>query len=70
MAYEFSNEIVAKVKVSEDASGQDAITLNGINGRETDANIIMGGVSALFGIVGWNVGAVTRVINQDVQETT
>ncbi len=69
MAYEFSNEIVAKMKVAEDASGQDALTLSGVNGHETDANIIMGGISILFGIVGWEAGYGQRILNQDVVET-
>ncbi len=68
MAYQFTNEIVAKIKVTED-SGSD-ITLNGVNGRETDANVIMGGVSSLFDIVGWRVTEATRIVNQDIEETT
>lgn len=69
MAYEFSNEIVARMKVAEDASGQEAITLSGVNGQETNANSIMGGISALLDIVGWNAGYAVRIINQDVEET-
>lgn len=70
MAYEFSNQIVAKIKVSEDASGQDALTLGGINGREVSADSIMSAVTDLFGIVGWNVGTAVRIVNQDIQETS
>lgn len=69
MAYAFSNEIVAKMKVAEEASGEDALTLSGVNGQETDANIIMGGISILFGIVGWEAGYGQRILNQDVIET-
>ncbi len=68
MAYQFTNEIVAKMKVTDD-SGTD-ITLNGINGRENDANIIMGGISTLFDIVGWSAENAVRVVNQDVEETS
>ena len=70
MAYEFENQIVAKMKVSEDSSGQEAITLSGVNGQETNANSIMGGISTLLDIVGWNAGYAVRIVNQQVEETT
>lgn len=66
MAYVFSNQIVGKIKVTDDQDND--ITLSGINGRETDANIIMGGVSLLFDIVGWQVTDAARTITQDIQE--
>ncbi len=67
MAYQFSNEIVAKMKVTDDSDND--ITLNGINGQETDANVIMGGINTLFDIVGWGTQNAIRIVNQDVQET-
>lgn len=68
MAYQFTNEIVAKIKVT-DENGDD-VTLNGINGREQNADSIMGGISALFGIVGWGTQGVVRIVNQDVEEVS
>lgn len=70
MAYQFEDQIVAKMKLSEDASGQEAITLSGVNGQETNADSIMAGINSLLGIVGWNVGYAVRIVNQNVQETT
>lgn len=68
MAYQFSNEILAKIKVTDD-SGAD-ITLNGINGRENSADVIMGGISIMFDLAGWGVNKATRVIDQKIEETT
>lgn len=70
MAYEFNNEIVAKMKVAEDASGQEAITLSGVNGQQTNADSIMSGIGSLLDIVGWNAGYAVRIVNQKVEETT
>lgn len=70
MAYEFDNQIVAKMKIAEDASGQEAITLSGVNGKETNADSIMAGINSLLDIVGWNVGYAVRIVDQKVEETT
>lgn len=67
MAYQFTNQVVGKLKITDESGGD--ITLNGINTRENDANVIMGGVSILFGIVNWGVQDAVRIVNQDVEET-
>lgn len=69
MAYEFQNEPVAKMSVTMSDSA-DRITLPGVNGSETDANIIMGGISIMLGIVGWDTRDAARIVTQDVEETT
>lgn len=69
MAYQFQDEAVAKFKVQDDVSN-DTITLPGINGHESDANVIMGGISILFNIVGWSYTSnPVRILNQAVTET-
>ncbi len=69
MAYQFRNEATAKMSVTMSDS-DDKVTLAGVNGTETDANVIMGGISTLLGIVGWSTRDAARVVTQDVEETT
>lgn len=69
MAYQFSNEASATMKVTMSDS-TDVINLKGVNGRETDANVVMGGISTLLGIVGWSTRDAARVVTQNVEETT
>lgn len=66
MAYVFSDEILAKIKIT-DEQGND-FTLNGINAAETSADSIHAGVSAILDIVGWQIDAATRIVNQDIVE--
>lgn len=69
MAYQFNNEVAAKMSVTMSDS-TDKITLAGVNGRETDANVIMGGISTLLGIVNWSARDAARIVTQNVEETT
>lgn len=66
MAYVFENQTVGKATVTDE--NQDSLTLGGINGAETDANIIMAGISYLYDIAGWTVDAASRNINQSIVE--
>lgn len=66
MAYRFSDEILAKIKIT-DEQGND-FTLNGINATETSADSIHAGVSAMLNIVNWKVNNAIRIVNQDIVE--
>lgn len=66
MAYVFSDEVLAKIKIT-DEQGND-FTLNGINATETSADSIHAGVSAILDIVGWEIDTATRIVNQDIVE--
>lgn len=66
MSYRFENQAVGKVTITDEE--ENKITLSGINARENDANILMGGLSYLFDVVGWTVEDVFRTVNQDVVE--
>lgn len=66
MAYVFSNQKTGKVKVTDENSND--FTLSGINTKETDANVMMAGLSYMLDIVGWKVTDAVRIVNQDVIE--
>ncbi len=67
MAYQFENQALGKVNVTDEL--QNTFTLQGINAQESDANVMMGGLSYLLDIVGWTAQDAVRIINQDVIET-
>lgn len=67
MAYAFQNEKVGKANVTDET--ETTFTLQGINTSTNDANLIMGGISSLLWIVGWEAQDVTRILNQVVVET-
>lgn len=64
MAYVFSDEILAKIKITDE--NQNDFTLNGINARETSADSIRAGVATIIDIVGWQVQNAVRIVNQDI----
>lgn len=66
MAYEFSNQVLSKAKITDETN--ETFTINGIAARTQDADMIMGGLSYLLDIVGWKTQDVTRIVNQDVVE--
>lgn len=66
MAYVFSEEMLAKIKIT-DENGDD-ITLNGINAREKSADSIRAGVSEILHIVNWQVKDAVRIVNQAIVE--
>lgn len=68
MAYEFQTQNTGSMKtvLIGTKSGNVSKTFNGINPTETDANVIMGGLSLLFDIGGLSVGDSTRTVKQDV----
>lgn len=67
MAYIFSEEVLAKLKVTDDEGNE--FTLNGVAGRENSADSIMGGLSIMLDIVGWSVQDAVRIVNQDIVES-
>lgn len=66
MAYVFETQNNATTKITDETN--TTFNLKGINGTTNDANIIMGGLSIMLDIVGWQVTDVTRVVNQDIVE--
>lgn len=66
MAYVFETQNTATTKITDETN--TTFNLKGINGTTNDANIIMGGLSIMLDIVGWQVTDVTRVVNQDIIE--
>lgn len=66
MAYVFSNQTLAKATITDEQDNK--FTMQGINAAETDANVIMGGMSTLLSIVGWDIKDAMRIINQDIEE--
>lgn len=66
MAYVFSTEQIGKAKITDETS--TAFTLTGINARTNDANAVMGGLSILLDVVGWQVSEAVRIVNQDIEE--
>ena len=68
MAYVFSDEVLAKIKITDETDND--FTLNGINAREQSADSIRAGVSTIIDIVGWQVQEAVRIVNQDIVEDT
>lgn len=70
MAYQFDTQITGSTKTAIRIPGENPIEhqLNGIAAREQDANVIMGGLSTMYNIVGWIIGddLTTRTVKQDV----
>lgn len=66
MGYVFSTEQIGKAKITDETS--TAFTLTGINARTNDANAVMGGLSILLDVVGWQVSEAVRIVNQDIEE--
>lgn len=64
--YRFSDQVLAKANITDEQN--NTFTLQGINALETDANVIMGGMSYALSIVGWGVNDAVRIINQDIVE--
>ena len=53
MSYVFSRQKVADFRLNQFAQSTDKMTFNGIDGEQTDANIIVNGVQQLLSVVGW-----------------
>lgn len=68
MAYIFTNEILGKIKITDE--NDNDFTLNGINAREQSADSIRAGVATIIDIVGWQVNEAVRIVNQDIVEDT
>ena len=67
MAYKFENQDVSKT-TSKFSNENLTHTLQGINSSESSADVVVAGLSYLYGIVGWDLRptSVVRVVNEDV----
>lgn len=66
MAYVFETKSNASVKIVDETNTN--FQLKGINGTTNDADAIIGGLSTMLDIVGWQLTDVTRIVNQDIVE--
>lgn len=66
MAYQFNNQYTAKAKIQDETESE--FTLTGINGKTTDADAVMGGLSILLDVVGWGIQDAQRIVTQDIDE--
>lgn len=64
----FSNQVQSKVTMTDELN--NSYNIAGINGTISSADSVIGGLSAILDIVGWQVNDVVRVVNQDVVEGT
>lgn len=62
----FSNQVQSKVTMTDEQN--NSYNIAGINGTISSADSVIGGLSAILDIVGWQVNDVVRVVNQDVVE--
>lgn len=53
MAYQFETQRVASFQLDTYAASGDKQTFRGVDGTQTSADIIVGGIQQLLGIVGW-----------------
>ena len=53
MSYVFTRQKVADFKLNKYGGEEKGATYNGIDGEQTDANVIVEGVQQLLSIVGW-----------------
>lgn len=69
MAYNFSTQITGSTKAKIVGESKEH-TLNGITARNSDANVVMAGLSTMYGLVGWTIqdidSAVTRTSKEDI----
>lgn len=71
MAYVFTQQEVASFRF-EKSGDVESLTLNGVNGSEDDANVIVNGIKALLEIGGiderYNATQGYRTVRQDVDD--
>lgn len=53
MAYVFDRQKAASFQLNTYSSSGGKVTYKGVDGTQTDANIIVGGIQQLLGIVDW-----------------
>lgn len=53
MAYAFDKQKVASFQLNAYSSSGGKVTYKGVDGTQTSADIIVGGIQQLLGIVGW-----------------
>lgn len=64
----FANQVQSKVTMTDEQN--NSYNIAGINGTISSADSVIGGLSAILDIVGWQVNDVVRVVNQDVVDGT
>ena len=62
----FQNQVQSKVIMTDEEN--NSYNIAGINGTISSADSVVGGLSAILDIVGWQVNDVVRVVNQNVVE--
>ena len=69
MSYYFANKAEGKVEITDEQNNTYTLKqINSTSNQATAADSIMGGLSTMLDIVGWEVNDVVRVVNQDVVE--
>jgi len=69
MSYYFANKAEGKVEITDEQNNTYTLKqINSTSNQATAADSIMGGLSTMLDIVGWQVNDVVRVVNQDVLE--
>ncbi len=53
MAYAFETQKVASFQLNTYNAEGERVTFRGVDGTQTSADIIVGGIQQLLGIVGW-----------------
>jgi len=70
MSYNFENQQNASTRASVRGGDFDLAfdvhNMSQINGKESDANVVMAGLSTMYNIVGWTVDDVVRTVKQNV----
>lgn len=64
----FSNQVQSKVTMTDEQN--NSYNIAGINGTISSADSVIGGLSVILDVVGWQVNDVVRIVNQDVVEGT
>ena len=69
MAYQFVNQQIGKASVGN-AGTTTTVSIAGINTKNDDADQFRRAIELFVGIVGWTIGDLSRVVTQDVEQTT
>lgn len=69
MAYEFVNRETGKATVQNQGT-TTTVTIAGINTKTADADTFHRAIEMFIGIVSWTAGDMSRIVTEDVQQTT
>ena len=53
MSYVFQRQKVSDFRLNQFSDSKDKMTLNGVDGEQADANVIVNGIQQLLSVVGW-----------------